>query len=94
MEKMEVGDSCVIKKLNEAEFILHAKQEINQLFAEAVTAKSHEKFADILEIINCVCETLGMDWYECSKIKSAKRWDSGVYKGYLAKKISIFDQEE
>lgn len=88
---MESGESYLVKKVNTAEFILYAKREISELFAEGVTLKSHDKFADILEILNAVCEALDMDWYECSKIKSAKRWEVGTFKGYLAEKVTPHD---
>ena len=73
------GQVHKIKKISEAEFILYVKKELPELFAAAVSQKSSEKFADILELINNTCEILNMDWYECSKIKSSKRWESGKY---------------
>jgi len=73
------GQTYKIKKVSEAEFILYVKKELPELFAEAVSQKSTEKFADILELINNTCEILNMDWYECSKIKSSKKWETGKY---------------
>jgi len=73
------GETFRIKKVSEAEFILRVKEEISTLFAEGVSQKDPEKFSDILEMINNVCEIISIDWYECSKIKSSKRWDEGSY---------------
>ena len=73
------GQPYKIKRISEAEFILYVKKELPNLFAEAVSQKSTTKFADILELINNTCEILNMDWYECSKIKSSKRWESGKF---------------
>ena len=79
LKNIPPGQTYKIKKVSEAEFILYVKKELPELFAEAVSQKSTEKFADILELINNTCEILNMDWYECSKIKSSKRWEAGKY---------------
>ncbi|MBG17424.1 MAG: hypothetical protein CMB77_03645 [Euryarchaeota archaeon] len=91
IQQMSAGESYVIKKLTKPEFILYVKKEIPELFAEAVSQKSTEKFADILEMINNVCEVLNMDWYECSKIKSNKRWEFGKYSFIVAEKTDLID---
>lgn len=91
IQHMPVGEPYIIKKINEAEFILHVKKEIPELFAEAVSQKSAEKFADILEMINNTCDILNMDWYECTKIKSNKRWESGKYSFTVAERVDSID---
>ena len=76
---MREGDSLKIKKLSEPEFIVYAKKEISMLFAEGVSLSDPEKFADLLEVINSVCEIVKINWYECQKIKSSKKWEEGNY---------------
>jgi predicted house-cleaning noncanonical NTP pyrophosphatase (MazG superfamily) len=87
MSSIEEGEQITLKKISEPEFILYAKKELSVLFTEAVSQKNHEKFADMLEIINKACELLKMDWYECSKIKSSKRWEAGTYDCFIAEKV-------
>lgn len=91
MESMNHGESVTLKKINEAEFLVYAKKELSALFAEAVTLKSHEKFADILEVVNATMQVLEVDWYECSKIKSTKRWEKGSYCMFLIGENSLSD---
>tara|TARA_B100000282_G_scaffold250067_1_gene194257 strand:+ start:63 stop:371 length:309 start_codon:yes stop_codon:yes gene_type:complete len=93
ISRLKDGECIVIKKISLPEFLLHAKREVSELFAEAVTSKDHEKFADILEVLNSTCDLLQMDWYECSKIKSTKRWEEGKYDCYVAKKVGLGDRE-
>ena len=80
------GEQLLVKKLSEPEFILKAKMEISKLFAEGVSFKDPEKFADLMEIVNNVCTIVNIDWYECSKIKSRKKWEDGTYECFLAAK--------
>ena len=93
LKQIEQGDTYIYKKVSEAEFLLYAKKEIVLLFAEGVTQKNHEKFADLIEVLHSTCNMLKMDWYECSKIKSTKRWSDGEYEFGIAKKIDSYDQE-
>ena len=88
---MVPGESYSIKKITKAEFILYVKKELPNLFAEAVTQKNHEKFADILEMINNTCEILNMDWHECSRLKSSKRYESGKYDCMVVTKLNLPD---
>ena len=90
---MSDGDVYTVKKISEAEFILYIKKEIPDLFAAAITEKSHEKIADLLEMINNACDVVGIDWYECSKLKGNKRWEHGKYNSFVAKKIDVSDSE-
>lgn len=83
MENMRLGESVTVKKISKPEFLIYAKKELSTLFAEAVTHKSHEKFADILELVNSTMQVLDVDWYECAKIKSSKRWEEGNYDMFL-----------
>ena len=76
---MMVGDSVKISKISEGEFLVFAKREISKLFAEGVTEKSPEKFGDIIEVINNVCDIINIDFYECMKIRSNKRFKEGIY---------------
>ncbi len=79
IEKMNDGESLTIKKLSEPEFLIYAKKEISTLLAEGVSLSDPEKIADLLEVVNNVCELVKIDWYECQKIKSSKRWEDGTY---------------
>jgi len=94
LSQLKCGETYILKKISEAEFLLYAKKEIAHLFAEGVTQKNHEKFADLLEIIHATCNLLDIDWYECSKSKSEKKWSDGSYDCNVAKKIDSFDQGE
>lgn len=91
LQQIPEGDSYAVKKISEAEFILYVKKEIPEIFTAAVTQKDHEKFADILELITATCEVLGMDWSECYRLKSSKRWEQGKYNCFVAKKIDAPD---
>jgi len=86
ISKMEPGDSLIVKKVSKPEFLIYAKAEVAALFAEGVSLSDPEKFADILEIINNVCDIIKIDWYECQKIKSSKRWEEGSYSGCMVAK--------
>ena len=79
IDKLGVGNSVRLRKLSDGEFLIFAKREISKLFAEGVTEKSPEKFGDIMEIINNVCDVINIDFYECMKARSDKRFSEGVY---------------
>ena len=83
INSLEEGEELRVKKLSEPEFILMAKSEISYLFAEAVSLKDPSKIADIMELINNVCSSLNIDWYECSKIKTQKKWEEGTYECFI-----------
>ena len=94
LDSLEPGQLLKLKKINEGEFLSYAKREIGLLFAEGVTEKSPEKFADILEIINNVCTVINIDFYECMKIKSEKRFSDGNYFEAIFSTEYVCDQEE
>ena len=79
VKNLKTGKSVTVKKISEPEFIIHAKKEIATLLAEGVSNCDPEKIADLLEVVNSVCEIVKIDWYECQKIKSSKRWENGNY---------------
>lgn len=93
VNNMKRGESLTLKKISEPEFLVYAKKELPALFAEAVTQKSYDKFADILEIVHATLQLLEMDWYECTKVKSSKRWENGVYDNFVACDSDLPDQE-
>ncbi len=83
VESFPPGETFKVRKISKEEFILRVKEEIPNIFAEGVSLKDPEKFSDILEMINNVCEIINIDWYECSKIKSSKRWSEGSYNCFM-----------
>ncbi len=83
MNQVNEGRKVTLKKVSEAEFLLHARSEISKLLAEAVSTSSAEKFADLLEVVNSCCDIVNIDWYEVSKIKSKKRGDEGSHENRL-----------
>ena len=94
LESLDLGKEYSIKKISESEFLIYAKREINLLFAEGVTEKDPEKFADLIELINSACEILKIDFFECTKIRSEKRWKDGKFDCILASKPDRVDLEE
>lgn len=94
LDSFETGKVLKIKKISEGEFISYSKKEIGLLFAEGVTEKSAEKFADLMEVINSVCKVLKIDFYECMKIRSEKRYKNGEYINAVFDSEFIHDQEE
>ena len=93
LDSVKLGKDFQVRKITDAEFILYAKKEINTIFAEAVTESSVSKFSDILELVNNVCEILKIDYYECAKIKSEKRWKEGKYSCILSNSEAVSDLE-
>ena len=81
---MKVGEKLHVSKLSEPEFLLWAQSNISILLAEAVSTKDPGKFADLIEVVNSCCNIVNIDWYECSKLKSSKRWEEGSYDNHLA----------
>ena len=94
INEIEAGKEYSIKKISQAEFLVFAKREMNLLFAEAVTEKDPEKFSDIIELINSACEILKIDFFECTKIKSDKRWKRGKFDFILATEKDRADLKE
>ena len=94
LENLDLGKEYSIKKISDPEFIIYAKREMNLLFAEAVTEKNPEKFADLIELINSICEMLKIDFFECTKIRSDKRWKYGKFDCILASKATMTDLGE
>ena len=86
VKNLNPGKSVTVKKISEPEFIIYAKEEIATLLAEGVSNNDPEKIADLLEVVNSVCEIVKIDWYECQKIKSSKRWEEGNYNCLIASK--------
>ena len=83
---MEPGQSFEVTKLSEPDFLLWAQSNISILLAEAVSSQDPNKFADLIEVVNSCCNIVNIDWYECSRLKSAKRWEEGAYDNRLAVK--------
>lgn len=94
VENIELGKEYSIKKISQSEFLVYAKREINILFAEGVTEKNTEKFADLIELINSTCEILKIDFFECTKIRSEKRWKDGKFDCILTSKPKRADLGE
>tara|TARA_Y100000287_G_C14172868_1_gene330788 strand:+ start:655 stop:945 length:291 start_codon:yes stop_codon:yes gene_type:complete len=81
---MEIGEKLNVAKLSEPEFLLWAQDNISTLLAEAVSTQDPNKFADLIEIVNSCCNIVNIDWYECSRLKSSRRWEEGSYDNHLA----------
>ena len=94
LESLELGKEYSIKKISQPEFLVYIKREINLLFAEGVTEKNPEKFADLMELINSTCEILKIDFFECTKIRSEKRWKDGKFDCILASRPKRADLKE
>lgn len=81
---MEEGESFNVTKLSEPEFLLWAQSNVSLLLAEAVSTADPNKFADLIELVNSCCNIVKIDWYECSRLKSSRRWEEGAYDNRLA----------
>jgi len=94
IDSLETGKTVQLKKLSEGEFLIYAKREIGLLFAEAVTENSAEKFGDMMEIINNVCDVINIDFYESMKSRTDKRFKEGIYVPVLVSEVSSSDLKE
>ena len=93
IEHLKDGETIQLKKLSEGEFLIYAKKEIGLLFAEAITEKSAEKFGDLIEIINNVCDVVNIDFYESMKFRTEKRFKEGIYVPILVSEVSFSDSK-
>ena len=84
VSSMGIGETLRVTKLSEPEFLLWAQDNISILMAEAVSTQDPNKFADLVEIINSCCNIVNIDWYECSRLKSSRKWEEGSYDSHLA----------
>lgn len=91
---LPAGKEAKIRKINEAEFLVYSKKEIGLLFAEAVTEQSHDKFSDIIELINNVCEKLNIDFYECMRVRTEKRFKEGKYEDLLGQVLKSESRDD
>ncbi len=82
--QMKDGQSFEVTKLSEPEFLLWAQSNVSDLLAEAVSSQDPNKFADLIEVVNSCCNIVNIDWYECSRLKSTRRWEEGAYDNRLA----------
>ena len=81
---MRDGETLSVTKLSEPEFLLWAQENISILLAEAVSTQDPNKFADLVEVVNSCCNIVNIDWYECSRLKSSRKWEEGSYDSHLA----------
>ena len=88
------GKDIKLRRITEPEFLIYAKKELGLMFAEAVTEKSPERFADIVELVNNVCEKLNIDFYDCMRIRTEKRFKEGKYEDVLAHPLNAESKED
>ena len=84
ISRMGEGESFNVTKLSEPEFLLWAQSSVSSMLAEAVSTCDPNKFADLIELVNSCCNIVKIDWYECSRLKSSRRWEEGAYDNRLA----------
>ena len=80
------GEKITIQRIESPEFLLRASREISTLYQEALSSKSHEKFADIIEMIKNAAEIAEVDWNKVNKTLFNKRWESGKYGSFIGLK--------
>ena len=88
VSKIKTGETVTVQRIEDPDFLLRVSLELPELYQEAVSSKSPEKFADIVELIECVASKIEIDWSEVNKIKFNKRWESGKYGDFIGAKNS------
>ena len=69
------GKNCVVKKLNDSEFLAQLEKKLVEELAEYQESKNVEELADMLEVIYRISELKGItsDELDCIKNEKAKK---------------------
>lgn len=77
------GKSCVTHILSEDEYIAALETKLNEEVAEYQADKNLEEMADVLEVLQALCEARGYSLDELEGMRKKKTEERGGFKGRI-----------
>jgi predicted house-cleaning noncanonical NTP pyrophosphatase (MazG superfamily) len=77
------GKTCATRVLSAVEFQVHLESKLAEELAEFQESKKIEELVDMVEIIQAIAETQGLEWSAFEAMRAAKRMDRGGFRERL-----------
>lgn len=77
------GKIPIVHKASEEEYRLKLKEKLKEEVAEFLKEESKEELADVLEVIDSICDFKNIDKKELEEIKLKKKKERGDFKNRI-----------